>query len=467
MKKFVLILIFACVSTDYSFDIIKPARIFAQEIITSQSYTDIDIANIKTAEQKEKFFLKILDLIENNHNAIALSHLDNYIETYQDDSRAYEIRSKLRLDCGDINGSIRDGQSKMYCDNQCIIMTNNGKTSFHYLKTNIITSYNNDLEKAAECMEHNDYRGAYTFFKKYLALNNDDCDATKKIAFICRRIGKYDESAMYYNNLIRRENDVLLSNYKLAGVYYEHGKYNQAIEILSELISEHDNDVNQILKNCTNDIPIYSSIFNLRGICYLDTGNKDKSMEDFNNAVILNPKNMIVRFNRGQASWIIFDNEDDALYDFNKNIDTAPVSKSDHIGLAHTYRSSLIKQYQNAISEYTYVLKEDPVYPEMLYGRAYAHFKSNNYDEALYDINLCMGYNSNYAFAYCLKAKILAAQYADKQEVLDCFREAVRLNPNYADFYYQMGTYLQSSNDEIYAQRCFSLAAKKNPLYKE
>jgi tetratricopeptide (TPR) repeat protein len=160
--------------------------------------------------------------------------------------------------------------------------------------------------------------------------------------------------------------------------YLNRGNYDRAIE-----------DYNEEIRLS----PKYEPGFNARGLAYLRKGRLDRAIEDFNAALSLNPKYAIALVNRAfayqeKAQWD-FDAylaegvyEDRALKDLDEAIrlEPSPLPFRNR-GFLH----SRMQRYDRAIQDFDEAIRLDPNVAAAFSGRAYALRFAGQYDRAIAD----------------------------------------------------------------------------------
>lgn len=137
-----------------------------------------------------------------------------------------------------------------------------------------------------------------------------------------------------------------------------------------------------------------AEIFNDRGLAHRLKGDIDRAIQDYSQAIKLNPKSAITYNNRGVA------------YD----------KKGD---------------YERAIADYDQAIKLNP-WHEAYFNRGNAHLGRSQYDRAIDDYNQALKLKADYAPAFDNRCWARAVVGILKQALADC-NEALRLMPNNAE----------------------------------
>lgn len=87
-------------------------------------------------------------------------------------------------------------------------------------------------------------------------------------------------------------------------------------------------------------------------------------------------------------------------------------------------------KYEQAISEFTKVVKEDSYYFEAYHDRGLAYYKLKKYDKAADDFSAAIKAKKDYFLAYTNRAKAYLAMNDEKKAVND-LEQILKMNPNY------------------------------------
>lgn len=132
----------------------------------------------------------------------------------------------------------------------------------------------------------------------------------------------------------------------------------------------------------------------------VEEGNNQDTVNDFTQAIALNPKNAEAYNDRGEA-----------------------------------YRNS--RQYQNAIADLDRAISLNPNYGEAYYNRANAYLNLQKYQEAIADFDKAIALNPT-AESYYIRGNAYR-KLKQYPEVFEDYNKALELNPNYAEIYYNRG----------------------------
>ena len=170
--------------------------------------------------------------------------------------------------------------------------------------------------------------------------------------------------------------------------------------------------------------PNNASTYNNRGVTYVEKGNLDHAIEDFNTAIDLKP-NYAAYNNRGSAY--------DKKGDFNR-----------------------------AIKDYTKAIGLNPNYAETYNSRGNAYDKKGEFDKAIEDYNTAIDLNPNYANAYSNRGRTYGNKGDFDKAMID-FGKAIALDPKLVGAYNNRGNIYGSKSDFDRAIEDFNTAIKLKP----
>ncbi|MUG96939.1 tetratricopeptide repeat protein [Scytonema sp. UIC 10036] len=165
-------------------------------------------------------------------------------------------------------------------------------------------------------------------------------------------------------------------------------------------------------------------VYFYRGTSYSKNGEYDRAINDFNQALKLNPKDAVAYNNRG-------------------------LSYSDK------------GDYDRAINDFNQAIKLNPNYALAYNSRGLSYFKKGEYDRAINDYNQAIKLNRNYANAYYIRGNF----YYNKGEydrAINDYNQAIKLNPKDADAYYKRGIAYKNKGSKDKAQENFKKVLELN-----
>lgn len=200
----------------------------------------------------------------------------------------------------------------------------------------------------------------------------------------------------------------------------QQGDYYKAIE-----------DYSQALKVNPNYLGAYLN----RGSAYADLGNYSKAMADFNQALRINPNSAEAYYSRGVTRNEMGDVQG-AIADYTQALRLNPNYTYAYVNRGST--RSRLRDYTGAIADCNQALGLDPHDAEVYVNRGEAYRKMGYYQAAIADYNQALGLNPNLALAYNNRG-IARSNLEDYSGAIADYNKALQLKPNYADAYLNRG----------------------------
>jgi len=228
-----------------------------------------------------------------------------------------------------------------------------------------------------------------------------------------------------------------------------------------------------------------------RGITFAVRGDYEIAIEDFTEALKLQPNNGNIYALRGRtyvakASKEVTSVADDfseitvsaygtltpkqtedyeqAISDFTKAIKLEPKNAVNYRENARVYDCK--KNYDKAIADYSQAIRLDPNDAKAYSGRGEAYYNKGDQDKAIADFNQAIRLNPNYSEAYCN----LGAVYYNKgdyDKAIAYLNQAIRLNPDYSKAYYGRGDSYLNKSDYNKGIADLNQAIRLDPNYAE
>jgi tetratricopeptide (TPR) repeat protein len=150
-----------------------------------------------------------------------------------------------------------------------------------------------------------------------------------------------------------------------------------------------------------------SVIYNNRGIAYDDKGDYDRAIQDFNEAIQLDPNDETAYYDRGYA-YNKKGDYDRAIQDFNEAIHLNPNFEIAYYGRGNAYINK--DDYVRAIQEFDDAIRLNPKDANAYNNRGVAYQRKGDYGHAIQDYNQAILLNSNYTVAYTSRGYAYFAQ---------------------------------------------------------
>jgi tetratricopeptide (TPR) repeat protein len=232
------------------------------------------------------------------------------------------------------------------------------------------------------------------------------------------------------------------------------------------------------------------------GLTYLKTGNIDKAIECFNEAIRLNPNHAIAYKNRGNA-YIRMDNFEKAIENYTKAIQCDPGFAVAYHNRGNAY--SHVGNLDNAIADYTRLIELNPNEGDSYVLRGSTYYDKGDRWKAIDDFTKAIGLNPSYALAYFNRGNVYGTTaYSDKaiedyvkaigcgmgdnavvhyklgceysgvgkhDKAIECFDRAILLNPNDMAAYFSRGNAYLETGYVGEAIKNYNVVIKRDPNY--
>jgi len=229
-------------------------------------------------------------------------------------------------------------------------------------------------------------------------------------------------------------------------------------------------------------IPDSAAAYTIRGLVYANKEQWDQSIQDWNNALRLEPDIPDIKdylavayYTRGEITGNK-GNYDNAITDFSFAIDLKPDFSNAYWMRGKAY--GLKKQWDECIQDWYEVLKLEPDNPEVVKGLAMAYRERGNvyaqngqldqciedWNEALRHASYIPGVKEDLANAWNNRGNIFAAQ-KDLDQAIENYNQAMNINPNDALAYYNRGTAYREKVELDLAIEDYKKAIDINPNY--
>ncbi|MEH1944653.1 MAG: tetratricopeptide repeat protein [Nostoc sp.] len=199
------------------------------------------------------------------------------------------------------------------------------------------------------------------------------------------------------------------------------------------------------------------------GLNKYDAGNYEGAIEDFNQAIGLDPQNALAYNRRGDAYYRLGDYEQ-AQADSSQAILLNPQDANAYFDRGFAF--SELGKYKEAIADYTEAIKLNSENAYAYYGRGLARAQLKDNKGAIEDFSKAIALKPQYTEAY-LQRGILRRRLTLREEAIQDFDKVIKINPSDAKAYYQRGL-TQSINKQKYiAIKDYTDAININPKYIE
>jgi tetratricopeptide (TPR) repeat protein len=163
----------------------------------------------------------------------------------------------------------------------------------------------------------------------------------------------------------------------------------------------------------------------MRGACWLEMKEPDKSIHDFDGCIALNASDAGAYNNRGLA-FAAKKDHDKAIADYGEALRINPKYAVSYNNRGFAWRNK--QEFDKAIADYDEAIRLDPRYANALFGRGTAWFAKKEYDKAIKDFDKTIHVDSQYVAAYNDRGLAWAAKKAYDKAFTD-YDDALHINP--------------------------------------
>ncbi len=199
------------------------------------------------------------------------------------------------------------------------------------------------------------------------------------------------------------------------------------------------------------------------GVNKYESGNYEGAVEDFNQAIKLDPQNALAYNRRGDAYYRLGDYEQ-AQADSSQAILLNPQDANAYFDRGFAF--SELGKYKEAIADYTQAIKLNSKDAYAYYGRGLARAQSKDHKGAIGDFSKAIALKPQYTEAY-LQRGILHRRLKLRLEAIQDFDKVIKINPSDAKAYYQRGLTQSINKQKDEAIKDYTDAININPKYIE
>jgi tetratricopeptide (TPR) repeat protein len=205
--------------------------------------------------------------------------------------------------------------------------------------------------------------------------------------------------------------------------------------------------------------PNSSIAYRERGKAYSDKGDQDKAIADYTQAIRLDPNYALAYNGRGAA----YNNKRDydrAIADYTQAIRLNPnfIYAYDNRGNAYSNK----EDYDRAIADYTQAIRLDPNFALAYNNRGNAYFNKKDYDRAITDYTQVIRLDPSYVYAYGNRGSAYNNK-GDYDRAIADYTQAIRLDPNAVSAYNNRGNAYYNKKDYDRAITDYTQAISLDP----
>ncbi|WP_146051966.1 tetratricopeptide repeat protein, partial [Lysinibacillus sphaericus] len=261
-------------------------------------------------------------------------------------------------------------------------------------------------------------------------------------------------SALRYQKMDKFQNSTKLSNDCLVVVISEDGM----IDIVGNRVENFESNKNElnllfdrefyleVIKKASQYLKINESIIDyylIRAKAYSKLNKINKAINDYDNAINIDPIDVRIYFNRGYLYDTSLAQYNEALADYSKALAINPSAKEVYIRRGNLYKK--LDKNKEALADYNKALEIDPNYSIAYYNRGNLHKKLERKEAALVDYSKSIELNPNYALAYNNRGN-LYKDIGNINAALADYCKALEINSKFAFAYNNRGILLKEIN---------------------
>lgn len=331
-------------------------------------------------------------------------------------------------------------------------------------------------------LQNRNWRDAAEHIEKSLQLNPNQLGALNNYGIVLKELKLADQAIVQYQKAIVLKNDDHNTYMNLGNAYQALYQLELAIDAYNKCIvlepsnsavlmnrgfalgalGQHQSAISSYklaLHIDPNDANVYNNLGNsLRAI-----SNLDLAVDCFLRAVELDPKFSDAFFNLGN---VLRDQNrlEEALIAFNKSVELNPYAAEHYNNQGNTLLD--LEQSSSAIKSFNEAIKLRPSYSQAYNNLGNAYLQLKDYQSSLNSYNLAVALNPGYAQAYNNRANLLRLFVLGNLAEVNYVRAAI-LDPKYPDPHNNLGVlYLENSKLKA-ALNCFNEAIKLNPKFAD
>ena len=209
--------------------------------------------------------------------------------------------------------------------------------------------------------------------------------------------------------------------------------------------------------------PKYAYAYYNRGNSYYALKKYNKAIADYTEAIALDPKDAVAYNNRG-ISYDALEEYDKAIADYTEAIALDPKHAKAYNNRGVLYDD--IKEYDKAIADYTEAIALDPKYAKAYNNRGNSYYALKEYDKAIADYTEVIALDPKYAVAYNNRGYSYNNLKEYNKAIAD-LTKAIALDPKVAEAYNNRGASYHALKEYVKAIADYSKAIALNPKYKK
>jgi tetratricopeptide (TPR) repeat protein len=226
-------------------------------------------------------------------------------------------------------------------------------------------------------------------------------------------------------------------------------------------IKDHDHAIEQFNEAIHLD-PKAATAFVNRGLTYLDRNDRDRAIADLTEAIRVDSKSAIsaIAFAARGKTYHMKGDLARASVDFNDAIRIIPKNAQAFRsrGIAHAIRGDM----ENALADFTEVIRRNPKSAMAFATRGSMHFSNGNLDRALADFNEAIRLGPQIADVFVARGRAHFTNN-DKDRAIADYTEAIRLDPKNVEAFVNRGTAYSANKENDRAIDDYNEAIRLDP----
>jgi tetratricopeptide (TPR) repeat protein len=314
--------------------------------------------------------------------------------------------------------------------------------------------------------------------------NKDDQDTEAKA--IEKTLQKFSEDDNQLNDQLPEEQvidtfkDPPLESLESLVKLYSKGEFNQVLSLINELLDQFPESVdlhniagasNAGLKNFDASInnyrqaikinPDFAEAHNNIGNAFLGKGELDQSIDSYKKATLIKPDYAEAFYNMGN---VLMDKGlfKEAIDNYKKSININP-----DVAIAFYYMGNALRDkgdIEGAVDSYKQAIKIFPDYTEAYNNMGNALQVIGDFEEAIDSYKQVIKINPEFAEAYNNMGNALQVT-GDFEEAIDSYKQAIKINPEFAEAYNNLGSALRGKLELNESIDNYKKAIKLKPYY--
>jgi len=210
--------------------------------------------------------------------------------------------------------------------------------------------------------------------------------------------------------------------------------------------------------------PNYTEAYYNRGNAYYYKGDYDRAVADYDQAIRLNPNLAMAYYNRG----CVYHGKgelDRAIADYRESIRLQPDDPKVYYNRGNAYRDK--GDWNLAIADYNQAIKLKPDYAKAYANRGSSYAGKGDYDRAIVDLDKAIKLNTpdlNLSAAYNTRGNAYADK-GDYDRAISDYNQALQFQPNWACAYSNRGNAYADKGDYDRAIQDYDQAIHLNPNF--